>query len=134
LWTLFSLLSIRHALVIHSFKLLNLRIHLSFKLSLHLFLARGNKLVCLCLKLFYQLSSDAFSLLISVEVLSVILKCFGNLLSLDFLFNLSLLSLVLLNRRFCSYSLYFHLLLCREHTQFERTTFASKQVRRYVGK
>ena len=128
-WTLFSLLSTHHALVIHSFKLLNLRIHLSFKLSLHLFLAIGNKLVCLCLKLLNQLSSDAFSLLIRIEVLSVILKCLGNLLSLDFLFKLGLVSLVLLNRLFCSHPLYFHLLLRWKHTQLDRATFTAKEVR-----
>ena len=118
-WTLFSLLSTHHALVILSFKLHNLRLHLSFKLSLHLFLAIGYKLVCLCLKLFNQLGSDALSLLISIKVWTVVLKCLGNLLSLDFFFNLVLVSLVLQNRRFCSNFLYFHLLLWREYTELD---------------
>jgi hypothetical protein len=109
-WTLFGLLSTCHALVTHSFNLLHLHLHLSIKLCLHLFLTIGNKLVCLCLELFKQLDSDAFSLFISIEGFAVVLKCLGNLLSLDFLFNLDLVSLVLLNCLFCSHPLYFHLL------------------------
>jgi hypothetical protein len=85
------------------------------------------------LKLVKQLSSDAFTLFIGIEGLAVVLKRLGNLLSLDFLFNLCLVSLVLLNCFFCSHLLYFHLLFGRKYTKLDRTTFATKQVWRNVG-
>jgi hypothetical protein len=120
LGTLFRLLSTCHALIATCVDLLELcLLHLSLELNLHLLFTFSNILICLSLELLIQLFSNAFTFFICIETLSVILKCFGYLLSLNFLLDFGFLRLVFLYCFFSSHHFELHLFIRRQNTKFD---------------